>query len=228
MNEKNKMKIELKKTHTREEWISFIIHIMQFVLVMIIAIGLASAINYTIEAGESTTIQLPEIYASYNITGNSSEVSINQSGLDVNITVSKYEDNNFNITFFNEKGEVIHHRGHHTVILKNMANQSQQENSSFSSEKDSNFSTLADNTLLPILNMTSDELNKETKGFFNNVLDFLKSYWIAILIILLMIFLSWLAYYLYEEYFTEEEIKGYVSPEIKSIEFPKDENQTTN
>ena len=47
---------------------------------LILTIGLASAVTYNIEAGESTTIILPESYAGYNLTGNSSDVAITQDG----------------------------------------------------------------------------------------------------------------------------------------------------
>lgn len=140
------------------------------ILLIISMIGLASAV--TIEAGESTIITLPESYASYNITGNSSEVFIIQNGLNVTITISKYEKNNFEIIFFNEKEDVIaRHSGDGgwvkppTKNITNVTNISQQTN------LNTNLSSPKDN-LPPILNLTSGELNKETKGFFESIGNF--------------------------------------------------------
>lgn len=61
-------------------------------------------------SGESQTITLPEQYDYYTIVGNSTQIdlTIEQDGLNITITISKYQQSdNFEIIFFNKEKEVI-------------------------------------------------------------------------------------------------------------------------
>lgn len=82
---------------------------------MIIFIGNITALE--LSAGESTTITLTENYVYYSIIGNSTSlegINITQNGFNVIITIDKYiKSDSFEITFYNEKDEVISSSGHH-------------------------------------------------------------------------------------------------------------------
>jgi hypothetical protein len=76
----------------------------------IFLISLVSATTYNITSGESVSFDIGEPYEYYLIDGNSTEVDLNisQNGVIVTILIDKYMQNdNFTITFYGEKGEVI-------------------------------------------------------------------------------------------------------------------------
>jgi len=218
-------------------------------------ISLASAISITpnsldlnLYVGDSYTQQF-EIYSekSSNITIESSNIncliqesnfSINSGTTYKNLTIyipfnatPINQDCEFKINFIDivevtSSGSHSHH-SHNDVIntIKNTTNQSQQENNS----NIEGSSSLADNNLPPILNISNDsdynpssnELNKQTKEFFKQISDFFKSYWIGISIILLSILLILVSYKVFskEEPQVEIEMPKYITD--KPIEFPQ-------
>jgi transcription elongation factor Elf1 len=174
-----------------------------------------------------------------SIIGNSSDLEgleWNWSGSVATIsTVINYKPDNFTLScWVNQSYEEIEvnsgshsHHSHNDVIntIKNTTNQSQQENNS----NIEGSSSLADNNLPPILNISNDsdynpssnELNKQTKEFFKQISDFFKSYWIGISIILLSILLILVSYKVFskEEPQVEIEMPKYITD--KPIEFPQ-------
>lgn len=80
------------------------------IILGIVFISLASALTDNLTAGEPYSFDLGKIYSYYEIIGNSSEVDLNisQNGTIVTIVPSKYSNSdNFTITFYGEKDEVI-------------------------------------------------------------------------------------------------------------------------
>ena len=78
----------------------------------IFLISLASALTYNITAGESISFMIPETFDYYSIIGNQSEVDLNitQDELNVTIIIGKYsKPDSFEVIFFDEEAEVIHH-----------------------------------------------------------------------------------------------------------------------
>lgn len=83
-------------------------NILAIIFVAILSISLVSAI--TITAGESVELTLSEEYSYYSIVGNTTEVDleVEQVGLNITITASKYmKEDTFEIIFFNKEKEVV-------------------------------------------------------------------------------------------------------------------------
>lgn len=172
------MKIEIKRNHTREEWISFVIHLMQIVLVLIIAIGLVSS-TY---AGETYTNDFNYEIINCSIENNSSNLiglnlTWNGSIATIETQINYYPDNFTLSCWVNQSYEVKKVSRGGWTRPKNITNQSQQEN--ISSEILSNFSNLP-----PLINVTyeTNKTDTETKSFFEPVFSFIKEHWIILMV----------------------------------------------
>ena len=80
------------------------------ILIGIFLISLVGAVE--IYSGDSVTLTLPEEYSYYSIVGNNTpiDLEIEQTGLDVTITIGKYtQTDSFELVFFNKEKEIIHH-----------------------------------------------------------------------------------------------------------------------
>lgn len=75
----------------------------------ILLIGITFALDINITSGETYSFQLDEPYAYYIISGNSSPVDlmIISSGNWINLTLGKYANESFILTFYNEQNEII-------------------------------------------------------------------------------------------------------------------------
>jgi len=79
----------------------------QIFLLTLFSLALVGAITYS---GESVSFLIPEQYDYYSIVGNSTPINLNitQDGLNITITVDKYQQtDNFEIIFFNKEKEII-------------------------------------------------------------------------------------------------------------------------
>jgi len=188
--------------------------VLGMMLITTLTIGLTSAIyvgetyNYTFEGN---IVNCSSQESNLNITWNNTIVYV--------LIEPDFSKSNFTIECYLQGEEVIvvhsSGRSHHSskkVILNTTNTTNQQEN--ISSETNTNFSTPADTTLPPILNLSNDSnFNPSSEELNKQIKDFFKSYGIGILIIFLIIFLGWVIYYVYEEYFSEEEIRNYIPQE---------------
>jgi len=159
---KEKTRIELI------DWISYACATIFVLLGLIILTAIASA-TY---AGETYTHDFNYEILNCSILNNSNNLDgLNLTWSDSIATINtviNYQPDNFTLScWVNQAYEVVevHKRG--GWGRPNYPNQTQQENSSVILENtNTNLSAPADNNLPPILNITSEEINKETKGFF--------------------------------------------------------------
>jgi len=79
----------------------------QIFLFFLLFLALVSAVTYS---GESVSFLIPEQYDYYSIIGNSTpiDLTVMQNGLNITITVDKYQaTDNFEVIFFNKEKEII-------------------------------------------------------------------------------------------------------------------------
>jgi hypothetical protein len=177
------------KENTRKNLIETIQLLLFWIMILLIGNAYLMLVGAAY-AGETYSHDFGYDILNCSIEGNSSNLeglNLTWTGTIATInTLINYKPDNFTLScWINQPYEVEEFHHHYNSRVSNninLPNQSQQENISINDtrgiETNTDFSYPADNSNLPpIINMTSEELNKETIDFFESVGNFFEGIW---------------------------------------------------